>query len=326
MALVLGFILDLIFGDPQNGFHLVKVMGWMISKLEKLFFPASPQTKRAQLRGGAILVLLISIFWTAVPLLILFLAYNLSPWLGLAIESLLIYQLLAAKSLKTESLKVYRAQRKGKDDEARFALSMIVGRDVKSLDDEGISRAAVETIAENTNDAVIAPLLFISLGGAVGGSLYKAINTMDSMLGYKNERYIYFGKVAARLDDVVNYFPARLAALFMILASFLAGHGYKNAWRIWRRDKRLHASPNSAQTEAVMAGALGVRLAGDAVYKGVLHKKDNIGDELRKIEAEDIVRANKIMYLTSLLCFAFALLLRLLIIGVFFHEQLKPWW
>ena len=178
---------------------------------------------------------------------------------------------------------------------------MIVGRDTENLTAEGVTKAAVETVAENTSDGVTAPLLFLLIGGAPLGFLYKAVNTMDSMLGYKNEKYLYFGRIPAKMDDVFNYIPARLTAWFMVAAAFLTGMDGKNAWKIYLRDKRKHASPNSAQSEAVCAGALDVQLAGDAVYFGKVYKKDYIGNAIRKIEPEDILRAGKLMYMTTIL-------------------------
>ena len=187
---------------------------------------------------------------------------------------------------------------------------MIVGRDTEHLTEEGVAKAAIETVAENTSDGVIAPMLYTALGGPVLGFLYKAVNTMDSMVGYKNDKYMYFGRCAAKLDDVVNYIPARISALLMIAVSFLPGKAYdgKGAWRIWRRDRRKHASPNSAQTEAVCAGSLGVQLAGDASYFGKIVKKPTIGDAHRPVEYEDIKRANGLLYRTAILCECLALI------------------
>ena len=185
--------------------------------------------------------------------------------------------------------------------EARHAVSWIVGRDTQNLDAEGVTKAAIETVAENSSDGVIAPLFYMAVGGVPLMFFYKAVNTMDSMIGYKNERYLYFGRFAAKLDDVVNYIPARLSGLLMVIASFLCGLDGKNAFRIFLRDRRKHDSPNSAQTEAAMAGALGVQLAGNAFYFGKLYEKPYIGDPLRPIEAEDIVRANRLLYRTGYL-------------------------
>ena len=220
--------------------------------------------------------------------------------------------MLAARSLYNESMKVYKAQ---DTETARKAVSMIVGRDTESLDRDGIIRAAVETVAENTSDGVTAPVIYMALGGAVGGFFYKAANTMDSMIGYRNEKYEKLGKFAARLDDVLNFLPSRITALAMIISSYLLGFDGKNAWRIWRRDRRKHASPNSAQTESVCAGALGIRLAGDAYYFGELHKKPFIGNDVRPIENEDIRRANRLMYVSSVIILIISAALRALILG-----------
>ena len=236
-----------------------------------------------------------------IPAGLLALCWWLHPYAYLALSSVFCWQALAAHSLKKESCKVYKKLKEGDTEGARYAVSMIVGRDTSILDEKGIARAAVETVAENTSDGVVAPMFFLFLGGAVGGFLYKAVNTMDSMVGYKENGYLYFGKVAARTDDVFNYIPARLSALFMLLASVILQYRPRNAWKIWRRDRRNHASPNSAQTESVCAGALGLRLAGDAIYHGVLHKKPYIGDALREVEPFDIVRANRLMVCTVLI-------------------------
>ena len=187
-----------------------------------------------------------------------------------------------------------------------------MGRDTQDLTAEGVTKAAVETVAENASDGVIAPLLYMLLGGAPLALTYKAINTMDSMVGYKNTQYLYFGRAAAKLDDIANYLPSRIAALLWVAAAALTGNDARSAWRIWRRDRHNHASPNSAQTESACAGALGVQLAGPAYYFGEYYPKPTIGDALRPIEPEDIRRANKMMYAESLL----ALLLGLAIRGV----------
>lgn len=238
---------------------------------------------------------------TAIPWFLLVVAENIHPVFAFFLESFWCYQILAARSLVVESGKVYQALKAQDVEGARRAVSMIVGRDTQSLTEEGIAKAAVETVAENTSDGVIAPLLFLMVGGAPLGFLYKAVNTMDSMLGYKNEANLYFGRVSAVMDDVFNYLPSRLSAVLMIAAAFLTRMDAKRAAQIYKRDKRKHASPNSAQTESVCAGALQVQLAGDAWYFGVLHKKETIGDPVRSIEAEDIKRAGRLMYMTAML-------------------------
>ena len=240
---------------------------------------------------------------------VLYLAGKIHPYLHLAVMTLFCYWMLAAKSLKDESMKVYKELKKEDLKAARYAVSMIVGRDTQRLTAEGVTKAAVETVAENASDGVMAPLLYLAIGGPVLGVFYKAVNTMDSMVGYKNEKYLYFGRFAAKVDDVLNYIPARLSALFMVAAAGLTGLSAKNAWKIFKRDRYNHASPNSAQTEAAMAGALGVQLAGDAYYFGTLYKKKTIGDALRPVECEDIRRANRLMYASAGLLLTVVMLL-----------------
>lgn len=240
----------------------------------------------------------------AISVIIIVAAYSINLYAGVIAEAVMTWQILATKCLRVESMRVYDALRTDGVDAGRRAVSMIVGRDTSVLDAAGVTRAAVETIAENTSDGVIAPMLYTAIGGPVLGFVYKAVNTMDSMLGYKNDKYMYFGRFAARLDDVVNFIPARISAYLMIAAAFIGGRHFdgKNAYRIFKRDRFNHASPNSAQTESVCAGALRVQLAGDAVYFGKLVKKKYIGDGLREIEYEDIKSANRLMYITAFLC------------------------
>ena len=258
----------------------------------------------AERRQGKLLVVVVLLLTGIVAALILSGAYVVHPKLGMVIEAVMTYQILAARCLQVESSKVWKQLNAGNLEEARKAVSMIVGRDTECLTEEGVAKAAVETVAENTSDGVIAPMLYTALGGPVLGFLYKAVNTMDSMVGYKNEKYLYFGKAAAKLDDVVNFLPARVSALLMIGTAFVSGKNYsgKQAWRIWRRDNRKHASPNSAQTESVCAGALGIQLAGDASYFGKVVKKPYIGDSTRAVEAEDIRRMNRLMNRTAWIC------------------------
>ena len=276
-------------------------IGKLISAAEKLVRRLFPKTVRGENIAGGVLWVIVVLVSTAVPALLLYAAYRLHPAAGLVLESIMCWQILATRSLRDESMKVYAALKKGVPEEYRRAVSMIVGRDTAELDDLAVTRAAVETVAENASDGVIAPMLFLALGGAPLGFFYKAANTMDSMLGYIEMPYKNIGLVPAKMDDVLNYIPARLSALLMLAAGALLGMDAKNGWRIWRRDRRNHASPNSAQTESVCAGLLGVRLAGDAYYHGELHKKPYIGDALREIEYEDIPRAGRLLYATAAL-------------------------
>ena len=301
IAFFLGFLLDLLLGDPYCFPHPIRLIGSLIAKLDKwLCKKDDPGNEKKKLKNGRILVVIVLTVTAAVTACILIGAYVLHPYLGMLIETIMTYQILATKCLKTESMKVYKCLKEEGIEEARRAVSMIVGRDTAVLDEEGVAKAAMETVAENTSDGVIAPMLYTALGGPILGFLYKAVNTMDSMVGYKNDKYLYFGRAAAKLDDAVNFLPSRISACLMILAAFLGGHAYdgKRAYKIYRRDNRKHASPNSAQTESVCAGALGIQLAGDASYFGKIVKKPYIGDALRKVEYEDIQRVNHLMYLT----------------------------
>lgn len=300
-ALGIGFVLDLVIGDPQWAWHPIRLIGAWISICEKGIRKIVPDTEKGLLAGGVILVILVTGVSTGIPLLLLWGAEWISPWLRLLLESIFCYLLLATKSLKTESMKVYQELVKPDLKGARYAVSMIVGRDTDCLDEEGVAKAAVETVAENTSDGIIAPMLFMAIGGAAGGFFYKSVNTMDSMVGYRNDRYLYFGRFAAKFDDVLNYIPARLSAWLMIAASACSGLDAKNAKKIYLRDRYNHASPNSAHTEAVMAGALGVQLAGDAWYFGKLHQKKYIGDAHRHVTPEDIKTANHLLYATAIL-------------------------
>ena len=314
ISLAAGFVADLIFGDPRWLYHPVCLIGKLIAVLEKGIRKIFPKTEKGELAGGVLEVLLVCIFSFGVPAVILHLLYQYVPAAGVILESFWCYQLLATRSLKDESMKVYDRLKNGTIEEARYAVSMIVGRDTKELTEEGVTKAAVETVAENSSDGVIAPMIYMALGGAPLMFLYKGINTMDSMLGYKNDRYLYFGRCAAKLDDVANYIPARISGWLMALAAFFCGLDGTNAVRIYRRDRRNHASPNSAQTEAAMAGALDVQLAGNAYYFGKLYEKPTIGDPIRAVEIEDIFRANRLLYGTAVLGMVICLLTRLVVI------------
>ena len=316
IAFAAGFLLDQLFGDPYFLPHPIRGIGWLITQLEKwlrgndnISETVNSEKDRetdatAQRRQGRILVLLVLLITGSIAATILFGAYLIHPGLGVVIESIMTYQILAARCLQVESGKVWKQLKAGDLIEARKAVSMIVGRDTDNLSEEGVAKAAIETVAENTSDGVIAPMLYTALGGPVLGFLYKAVNTMDSMVGYKNEKYLHFGRGAAKLDDVVNYLPSRISALLMIGAAYLSGSKYhgRQARQIWRRDSRKHASPNSAQTESVCAGALGIQLAGDASYFGKIVKKPYIGDPVRPVEYEDIRRANHLMNRTAWIC------------------------
>lgn len=309
-AFIAGFVLDLLIGDPHFIPHPVRLIGSLISSLDKRlncdagYNSSEKKLNLIKYKRGMLLAFTVIFATFAMSVIIIVAAYSINLYAGVIAEAVMTWQILATKCLRVESMRVYDALKTDGVDAGRRAVSMIVGRDTSVLDAAGVTRAAVETIAENTSDGVIAPMLYTAIGGPVLGFVYKAVNTMDSMLGYKNDKYMYFGRFAARLDDVVNFIPARISAYLMIAAAFIGGRQFdgKNAYRIFKRDRFNHASPNSAQTESVCAGALRVRLAGDAVYFGKLVKKKYIGDRLREIEYEDIKRANRLMYITAFLC------------------------
>lgn len=303
-------MLDLLIGDPHFIPHPVRLIGSLISFLDKMlncdagYNISEKKLNLIKYKRGMLLAFTVIFATFAMSVIIIVAAYSINLYAGVIAEAVMTWQILATKCLRVESMRVYDALRTDGVEAGRRAVSMIVGRDTSVLDEAGVTRAAVETVAENTSDGVIAPMLYTAIGGPVLGFVYKAVNTMDSMLGYKNDKYMYFGRFAARLDDVVNFIPARISAYLMIGAAFIGGRQFdgRNAYRIFKRDRFNHASPNSAQTESVCAGALRVRLAGDAVYFGKLVKKKYIGDRLREIEYEDIKRANRLMYITAFLC------------------------
>ena len=308
LAFVVGFVSDLLFGDPLGSFHIVVAIGKLISVLENCIRKLFPKSKNGELFGGFLTVLIVCILSFGLSWVICTMAYRIHWILGIVLEGFLCWQCLAARSLCSESMAVYHALKQNNLLDARTAVGRIVGRDTATLDEAGVSRACVETVAENCSDGVIAPLLYLAIGGAPLGVLYKAINTMDSMLGHKNDRYLYFGRIAAKLDDAANLLPARIAALMMIVSAWVIGQDGKAAWTIFCRDRRHHTSPNSAHTEAVCAGALHIRLGGPSVYFGRLVSKHYIGNDDRPVEAEDIRRANRLMLACTVLCFVIAAL------------------
>lgn len=311
LPLVIGFLLDVLIGDPYSLPHPIRAVGKLIAAMEKFVRSHFKDLRK----GGIFLVITVVAVSVSVPAVLLFICYRISTVLGIAAESILCFYLLAARCLCSESMKVCHAAEKGDTEGARKAVSMIVGRDTAVLDRSGIIRAAVETVAENTSDGVTAPMFYMALGGGVLGMAYKAVNTMDSMIGYKNEKYADLGRAAARLDDVLNYIPSRFTAMLIVASSVFCGCDWKNALRIWKCDRRNHASPNSAQTESACAGALHLRLAGDAWYFGELHKKPYIGDDDREIETEDIRRANRLMYASSVSMLIICVLFRIIVFG-----------
>ncbi len=314
IAIVAGFILDLIFGDPHSLPHPICLIGNFISFLERNLRKIFGFSNNGLLFGGGVLVLIVISTCFALPYALLYLAGMVNSWLAFALETLMFYQIFATKCLRDESMKVYYALQKGDLDEARLMLSWIVGRDTKNLSEAEVTKGAVETIAENTADGIIAPMFYMFLGGAPLAFLYKGINTMDSMVGYKNEKYLYFGRCAAKLDDVANFIPARITGLLMIGAAYFLNLDVQGAWKTFWRDRYNHLSPNSAMTESVAAGALNIQLGGGHFYFGKWVHKDTIGDDIRPVKAEDIIATNNLLYMTailSLILFTLIYLLRI---------------
>lgn len=316
-AVAAGILLDLLFGDPACIPHPVVIIGKAISGLEKFLRDHFPKTKSGERQAGVFLACMIPAGTMMITTAACLVAWLIHPAVFFAIETFWCWQSLAIKGLYTESMNVCRCLQKKDLPAARKAVARIVGRDTENLTEEGVTKAAVETVAENFSDGVFAPLFYMVIGGAPMALVYKSINTMDSMVGYKNEKYRYFGTAAARLDDAANLIPSRVAAVFWILAAAVTGNHPGDAFRIWRRDRRNHASPNSAQTESACAGALGVQLAGGAWYFGEYYEKPTIGDALRPIEPEDIRRTNRMMLAASFLSAAVCLLVRWLLVLCF---------
>ena len=308
IAFLLGFILDLIFGDPYWLPHPIRWIGNLIGALDRKFLGNKDNPRdlsgKQKRRRGRLTVLIVCGSTVVSAAVILIGGYLIYPLLGCLLETIMTYQLLATKCLRVESMKVYDRLENGSLEEARYAVSMIVGRDTAELSATQVAKAAVETVAENASDGVIAPMICTAIGGPILGFLYKSINTMDSMIGYKNDRFMDFGRFAAKLDDLVNFVPSRISAWLMIFSCGFLGREFsgKNAVRIFKRDRFNHASPNSAQTEAACAGALGVQLAGNASYFGKIVEKPTIGDDDRPVENRDIIRANRLMYATAGWC------------------------
>lgn len=299
-ACLLGFMMDLVFGDPNWKIHPIRLIGHLISASEKFFRKIFPKNDKGEAIAGFCMALFVALTCLIIPYVLIYFVRSYSAIGAFFLESVLCFFALSTKSLKKESVKIYKLIKDKNIDQARQALSMIVGRDTENLNQKEIIKATVETVAENTTDGVVAPLLFMLIGGAPFAYFYKAVNTMDSMIGYKNEKYLHFGKFAAKLDDQLNYIPAKLGSWVMIFsAMLLRKFDGGNAKKIYLRDRFKHASPNSAHAEAAFAGALRIQLAGDAYYFGEKHKKEYIGDSLEKIVPDKILAANQLLYATA---------------------------
>ena len=306
IEIILGFLLDLIVGDPQNPIHPIRIVGSLCKTVEKFFRSILKRyLKVAGLLTWILVVFIVFIF----NYLLLKVTYRINPSVTMILGSVMIYFCISTKALKIEGLKVVKYVIKDDIEGARKQLSYIVGRDTKNLDKESILKAVVETVAENMSDGVIAPLFYAGIGGAPLAFLYKAVNTMDSMFGYKNDKYIEFGYFPAKLDDVFNYIPARLSGYFIVVVSFILGLDYKNSFKIYKRDKNNHSSPNSAHPEAAVAGALNVQLGGPNYYFGKLVEKQTIGDDREKIDINKVNNTNNILYCSAVLGCIMALII-----------------
>jgi adenosylcobinamide-phosphate synthase len=320
-ALLLAFAIDAIAGDPQHFPHPVRFFGWMISKWTNRLLKADLSDVMLVRYGAFLSILVVLVAW-AIPAAVLILCAHVNIWLWFCMEVTLCWTVLAAKSLHREGKKIYSTLKRGNVERAKKQLSMIVGRDTQKLNMKSIIKAVVETVAENTSDGVTAPMLYTCIGGAPLGLAYKAVNTLDSMIGYKNDNYLHLGKFAAKMDDCWNYIPSRITAMCMLLTAYMIGLDGKKAWRIYIRDRKNHASPNSAQTESVCAGALGIQLAGDAIFFGKTVRKPTIGDATREIQPEDILHANQLMLATSIVMLAIISAVKLAILYSIFGEAL----
>ena len=307
---ILGFLLDLIIGDPQNPIHPIRIIGSLCKATEKFFRKVLKKSlKIAGLLTWITVVLIVFLF----NYFLLKGAYAINNVLGVILSSIMIYFCISTKALKVEGLKVVKYVIQDDIEGARKQLSYIVGRDTKNLDKEAILKAVVETVAENMSDGVIAPLFYVGIGGAPLAFLYKAVNTMDSMFGYKNDKYIEFGYFPAKLDDVFNYIPARLSGYFIFMASFSLGLDYKNSFKIYKRDKNNHSSPNSAHPEAAVAGALNIQLGGANYYFGKLVEKPTIGDCKEKVSIDKVNDVNNILYCSAILGCIMSLIIKFIV-------------
>ncbi len=298
LSIYIGYVMDLIIGDPYSFPHPVRYIGKLIKITENKIRKIAKTDKNLKTGGFVLWFVTVGITY-----LVTYLIVKLSSFVPggfLIVNSILIYTTLATKCLKDEAVKIYKVLKSKDIERSRIQLSYIVGRDTTSLDECEIIRATVETVAENTVDGIIAPMFYAFIGGAPLAMAYKAINTLDSTVGYKNEKYMNLGFASAKIDDIANYIPARISVLLITIGSLILGYDYKSCFKISIRDRKNHKSPNCAYSEGAVAGALGVQLGGTNIYFGKEVYKPTIGDKIRKIEIEDIVRTNKIMYATSI--------------------------
>ena len=299
LSIYTGYALDLIIGDPYSFPHPVRYIGKLISIVEKQIRKITSSDKGLKIAGFFLWFIVVGATFGITTLVLQLFKFNKLAYF--IVNTILIYTTLATKCLKDESVKIYKVLKTGDLEKSRIQLSYIVGRDTTNLNEKEIVRATVETVAENTVDGIIAPLFYGFIGGAPLAMAYKAVNTLDSTVGYKNDKYYYLGFASAKIDDIANYIPARLGVVLLSLGSLFTGFNFKDALKIGIRDRKNHKSPNCAFSEGAVAGALGIQLGGTNVYFGKEVYKPTIGDKTREIEIEDIVRTNKIMYSSSII-------------------------
>ena len=299
LSIYTGYALDLIIGDPYSFPHPVRYIGKLISIVEKQIRKITSSDKGLKIAGFFLWFIVVGATFGITTLVLQLFKFNKVAYF--IVNTILIYTTLATKCLKDESVKIYKVLKTGDLKKSRIQLSYIVGRDTTNLNEKEIVRATVETVAENTVDGIIAPLFYGFIGGAPLAMAYKAVNTLDSTVGYKNDKYYYLGFASAKIDDIANYIPARLGVILLPLGSLFTGFNFKDALKIGIRDRKNHKSPNCAFSEGAVAGALGIQLGGTNVYFGKEVYKPTIGDKTREIEIEDIVRTNKIMYSSSII-------------------------
>jgi len=309
IQIAIGYTMDLILGDPYFLYHPVRVIGHLVRGLEKLLLNIDDRPIIQKIKG-LILLILVSGLSFVVPFTMLLALHKIHSLLSLVLESIMIYKIFATKCLDVETRKVYRALKEGDLETARKMVGYLVSRDTDVMTEEDIIKASIETIAENLGDGVIAPMFYIFIGGAPLGWCYKGVNTLDSMVGYKNEKYLHYGYFSAKWDDVLNYIPARLTALFILIAGFFLRMDIKRGISILSRDKHNHASPNSAYPESAAAGLLGIQLGGKASYFGKVSIKPTMGDAFKSIEVNDLYMTRKLLYMTSFVGFGIFFLLR----------------
>ena len=307
------FLVDIVVGDPRSRMHPVVLVGNLISSLEKLLYHEADTDNKKMVKGALLAAFVLVFAYHMAYLLVQLSSQAGNPLLDTIVQALILSFTISPRSLSEAGRELFQLLEDGNLEKARFKVGWIVGRDTDKLSPAEVTRATVETIAENTVDGVIAPLFFFAVGGVPLAVLYRAANTMDSMLGYKNDRYLFFGRVPARLDDILNYIPARICGVLFVLSAMLLGFDYRAAWRIMLRDARKHPSPNGGWAEASVAGALGIRLGGYNSYFGKQHFRAYMGDPLKELQQGNIMECIRLMYSASILFLLGAYILELLL-------------